>query len=195
MIGDPNHKVPTIRELNVRYRAFWKEQNELMHRRLADPVLLELVKDELDSYKTWPIPVPNQKSFESMLENAERAKQRVLAHQGQKGGRAKKPDALQELIISWVRGYQGMTVSQLLKALEREPPGSTIIGEALITARNSAGMVFCRPNMENQNVRRIADCIAQSRPRCAGRQRLSATQPSCGRPTCDPDLDCPSSSG
>jgi hypothetical protein len=127
MTGDPNHKVPTIREMNARAQVFWKEQNELMHRRLADPVLLELVKDELDSYKTWPVPVPYQKSFESMLENAERAKQRVLAHQGQKGGRAKKPDALQELIISLVRKRQGMTVSQLLKALEREPPGSTII--------------------------------------------------------------------
>jgi hypothetical protein len=112
--------------MNARAQVFWEEQNELMHRRLADPVLLELVKDELDSYKTWPVPVPYQKSFESMLENAERAKQRVLAHQGQKGGRAKKPDALQELIISLVRRRQGMTVSQLLEAFEREPRGVII---------------------------------------------------------------------
>jgi hypothetical protein len=127
VIADSDHKVPTIREINARARAFWKEQNELMKRRLGDPVLLQLVKDELASYKTWPVPFPYQKSFEAMLENAERAKQRVLAYQGQKGGQAKKPDALQELIISLLRRRPSMTVSRLLEALEREPRGSTII--------------------------------------------------------------------
>jgi hypothetical protein len=154
--------------MNAHNREFWEEQNELMHRRLADPVLLELVKDELDSYKTWPVPVPYQKSFESMLENAERAKQRVLAHQGQKGGRAKKIDALQELIISLVRVRPTMTVSQLLEAFEREPRG--VIIEIV------AGQIsFAQPNgtpegrMKEAAVSALKDRLSRARKKLNSR--------------------------
>ena len=60
----PVGRSATIRELNERNRAFWEEQASLFYRRLADPVIVESINDELEHYSAWSVPVPYQKSLE-----------------------------------------------------------------------------------------------------------------------------------
>jgi hypothetical protein len=113
-------KTPTMSDLNKYYREFWKEQDELMSRRLADPVLLQAAKDEIYNYERRSVPVRFHKSFEEMLERADRIKQGVLIDRARRAGRAKKPDALQELIVSLLRRRPKLTAPLLLEALQSE---------------------------------------------------------------------------
>ena len=59
-----------------------------------------------------------QKSFEEALADAESTQKLVLSNFSRRGGRSRKSDALQELILEIVRGHPTITRTQLLAKLK-----------------------------------------------------------------------------
>lgn len=110
----------SISDLNRRNEEFWAKQNALMMERLADEVLAEIAFSELAYERARGVPVYSQKSVERALEDVARARERFLAQQGKKGGKSKKTDALQGLIIDLARRMPIITEQELRDRLTRE---------------------------------------------------------------------------
>jgi hypothetical protein len=116
--------ISTLAELNEFHRQYWAKQKLLLERRTLDPEILSAGIDQLEADRLGGIPIGYWKSFESALEDAEKAKLRFgLAR---KGGKAKKPDSLQRLILDIVRANPGITASGLLAELEKRRGGDVI---------------------------------------------------------------------
>jgi hypothetical protein len=75
------------------------------------------------------LPVPLQRPLDALGDDAQKFAKIILQQQGRRGGKNKKPDALQQLIISIVRKYPTITVQKLLAILQdRTGPGLIIDG-------------------------------------------------------------------
>jgi hypothetical protein len=117
--------ITTLAELNRRNREFWDAQQLLLERRMVDTAIretaFEIMRDEINR----EVPVKRQQSIYAALEYAENAKQRFFSERGREGGRAKKTDALQELIEAFVERNPALTARRLadkLRGHERIEP-------------------------------------------------------------------------
>jgi|GraSoi2013_100cm_1033763.scaffolds.fasta_scaffold42132_2 hypothetical protein len=110
----------TLAGLNRRHHEFWETQNALMQTRMADDAVLTTALADLKSETDRRIPSYFQKSFVMALQDAAAAKRRYMTQLGQKGGRTKKSNTLQELIEVTVRSRSNITESQLLARLRAQ---------------------------------------------------------------------------
>jgi hypothetical protein len=114
----------TPAELNALHRKYWKTQAVLRNKRVAHPGVLAFALEQLDAEAEARIPLPYRRRFEFFLEQADRARERFgLA---QKGGRARKSDALQMLIEGLVRNRPKTTLKELMKELKQRESGDVI---------------------------------------------------------------------
>lgn len=109
----------TIKEMNARNRTFWEEQYVLMKRRLADMAVAQTVCRRIAEYERSQAPVHRWKQFEALVEEVDLEKQRFLSEQGRSGGRARKTDTLQELVLDQARKRPNITGPELLERLRR----------------------------------------------------------------------------
>ena len=112
-----------------------------MERGLKDPFISGAVMDELQKYRLWRTPLAHQDSVESIVDRVVAARKAALLEQARRAGRAKKTDALQDLIISLVGERPNMTGPELLARLEEEQYGAVIddIEEGMIYFKGSNG--------------------------------------------------------
>jgi hypothetical protein len=115
---------PSSAELNRLNAKFWQRETSEAERRSADPDLLPLALADLASDDRRLVPLSRQKSLEQALMDAEALLDSpILVRRGQRrlsllGGKAKKPDALQCLIIKIVSGQPQITEKKLLHELK-----------------------------------------------------------------------------
>jgi hypothetical protein len=112
-------RIPTISEINELNRRYWEEQIPLSNRRIADEAIRETALARLFGEQAR-IPVYSQAPLEKLLADAERDGKRFLSQQGRKGGRSKKSDALQQVILDLVRSHPDITEGKLKDTLIRE---------------------------------------------------------------------------
>ena len=125
----------TIKQIQERHRVFWAEQNALRNKRIEDPILVKRLVRVLAS------PAGSWCSVEQTLHDLEQdtkmvveyyepsLRQKVLSEQARRARQSRKPDALQLLIIEFVRRNPSLTASQLLDKLrEQSQVGSVIDG-------------------------------------------------------------------
>jgi hypothetical protein len=116
----------TVADLNRRNKGFWAAQRKLMEARLADEAIYETAFETIRSESTRQVPVRNQKSVESTLEDAATAQHRFSSQLARAGGKAKKLDALGRLIVGIVRTNRNISVPWLLVELENNKGGPII---------------------------------------------------------------------
>jgi len=110
----------TISEINECNRRFWDEQNELRDRRIAHEAIRDTAFARFFDEQVRGVPVRNQTTIEKFLADAEADKRRFLSQQAGHGGRAKKSDALQRLILDLVRTDPEITEPRLKTMLTRD---------------------------------------------------------------------------
>ncbi|MER2269109.1 hypothetical protein [Methylobacterium oxalidis] len=117
----------TFEDINTRIRGFWTEQNRRAEQRLRNELLvangLQVVAGELQR----GTPVGCRTDLHAALGDADEFRGEVLRQQASSGGRARKPDALQELIIGIVRRYPSIKRDELLERLRSHAPGPVIV--------------------------------------------------------------------
>ena len=129
----------TISEINERNGRFWDEQNELRDRRIADEAIWDAAFARFRDEQTR-VPLRHLATIEKLLADAEADKRRFLSQQAGLGGRAKKSDALQRLILDLVRNRPEITEAGLKAMLTRERfPG-------LIEEIDEKTISFCPPD-------------------------------------------------
>lgn len=147
--------MPTLKQMNELNRAFWDKQNKLTKERVGDPVLVQMLNRELQSYSTGMIPARYQKSVDQILEEAAENKrlainyselsirQDAVREQARKAGRSKRSDALQQLIVTIVQTEPEITATQLLDRLQEfprpDPVDDVDLDEGKICYRNGPG--------------------------------------------------------
>jgi hypothetical protein len=143
----PEELRKTVEEVNAANRVFWDRQPAVMDRRLADPAVVETAAATILS-EVDRVPVRDQIPFEVALERAERTREvfraGLLRETAQRAGRAKKTDALQEVILEIVRRGPTITTKAVLDRLRaRQAPGATIdeITETQISFARPKGTV------------------------------------------------------
>jgi hypothetical protein len=109
-----------------RHAAFHAERQKQLEQQLT-PITFKLAMEQRLSEAKRGIPI-NYWSFEGGVEDAARASAIVIGELARKGGRSKKTDALQELIIDIVRDKREITVPRLLARL-LELTGAGIIDD------------------------------------------------------------------
>ena len=110
----------TAADINESNRAFWARQNALMEQRMADDAVRQDALARVESESSRGVPINKQVSLVAALEEAETSKGIFLSQFAGKGGRADKPDALQELIIEYARTVPTITERELREKLTRE---------------------------------------------------------------------------
>lgn len=105
--------VTSLSEFNRTSREFWQRENQLLEKRMANPLVRETAHDRIEAELTIGLPVFFQTSLYKALEDAERAGQRFLSEHARKGGRAPKGDNLQKLIDRIVQKSPHITAPQL----------------------------------------------------------------------------------
>jgi hypothetical protein len=106
-------------ELNQRNREFWRREAEEAKRRLADADLRAIALAFLADERARSVPIRNQKSWEQTLRDSEGMLQRSQHRLSRLGGKAKKQDALQLLIVKIVLKQPKITGKQLVLELEK----------------------------------------------------------------------------
>ena len=113
-----SHSPVTLEEINECHRRFWDNQNLLLRQRMASSPTLNAALDLLRAEQIEEVPIRHQTSLYKALEDAERTGKRFLMEHASKGGKAKKPDALQLLIEKIVVREPSISVRQLESQLE-----------------------------------------------------------------------------
>ena len=91
-----------------------------MDERISNPALYKIAMDDMNFEILRGVPVKLRKSMERALADAAGAKDAFHADLSRMGGRARKSDALQDLILELVGKDQDMTESELLDKLKGE---------------------------------------------------------------------------
>jgi transposase len=112
----------TLADLSKLYGEFWAAQNVLLKKRMADPAIRETAFSYMRDEMKRQVPTRFQTSIYEAHEQAEHAKQRFLAQQARKGGRAKKNDRLQEVIEEYLQRDPSLTIRGV-ESLLREHQG------------------------------------------------------------------------
>jgi hypothetical protein len=107
----------TLTEYNERNRQFWDDQRIHLKERMANDAIREAALAALRSEVVRAIPVRCQMSIYQALEIAEGIGKQFLAQQSCKGGKAKKTDALQLLIVRIVERRPAITTDELKEEL------------------------------------------------------------------------------
>jgi len=112
--------ISTIAELNERARAFWAAETALMEKRIVDKTLRDLAFETTNAELIRGVPIFYRTTLESALFDAEKKRNRFSKIFSQKGGKAKKTDALQELITALVSKTPGISAKILEKQIRAE---------------------------------------------------------------------------
>jgi hypothetical protein len=110
----------TAKEINEINREFWARQNVLMEQRMADDAVRQVALARVESECSRGVPINKQVSLVAALEEAETNRGIFLSQLARKGGRAQKLDALQELIVGYVRRISDITEPKLQDMLTRD---------------------------------------------------------------------------
>lgn len=116
----PGNNRAALRNINRQNRKFWAKQNKLRDMRMSDEAIFEIATNDMRSETARWIPVKSQKSFEGALADAALAKRIVHTDFSRKGRKARKADALQTLILKFVREDLKITCQQLFYKLRSE---------------------------------------------------------------------------
>jgi hypothetical protein len=116
-----------LQRLNERNQQFWNEQSKLMGERISNPALYKIAMDDMNFEILRGVPVKLRKSLERALADAAGAKGVFHANLSRMGGRARKSDALQDLILELVGEDLDMTESELLDKLKVEAGAGVVI--------------------------------------------------------------------
>jgi hypothetical protein len=106
--------------LNERNARFWLEQSQMRDRRLSDSALAEVATRRVCSEAARNLPVRWHTSFEQALAEAETDKKIMLRELARKAGRARKADALHQLIREIAKDEPKITEPQLIHLLAGE---------------------------------------------------------------------------
>jgi hypothetical protein len=117
---------PSPAKLNRLYQDFWKAEDNNVKRRLADPLIMALAMEDMASEMARSVPLYSQKSMESALAKAEKIRNRVRSEDGRRGGRPRRSDALQGLIVEIVARRPGIRASDLFDRLRNQEIGGII---------------------------------------------------------------------
>ena len=109
-----------LADINRRNQKFWRVEQAQAERRMANPLLRDLAMRDLEYEALRHVPIYYRKSLERALQDAEEARRRTLTAFGQKGGRAKRCDLLQELILEIASKTPEVTAPELIDRLKRE---------------------------------------------------------------------------
>jgi hypothetical protein len=113
---------PAIVALNKRNKELWRAQQKFMEARMADEAIAAVALKAMAFEGQRQVPTSSQTNLEMALVEAEEAKRIFLSHLGRSGGKSKKCDALQELIMQIVRQSPSITHKQLLERLREHCP-------------------------------------------------------------------------
>jgi hypothetical protein len=110
--------IRTPKEFNEANSRFWRERRIVLYERMADPAISETASEAWRAQQSRAVPLANQFSLETALEDAERAGQRFLKQLARKGGTVRKTDALQLLIEKIVERRPSISRDELLNSLD-----------------------------------------------------------------------------
>jgi hypothetical protein len=110
----------TLAELNEQARIFWAAQAALLEKRMADEAVCDMAFETINAELIRGVPARYQTTLESALLDAENKRNRHSKNFSQKGGKAKKTDALQDLIDGLVRKTPSISVKSLEKQIRTE---------------------------------------------------------------------------
>lgn len=143
MPGKPNANTaapPTPEQLNRRSGEFWKSESAKMEQRIAQEPLREEAFRKLKDDAERGVPTRAQLSLERALEQANAFKTRLELDRSRRGGRARKPDALQLEILAIVKRHRSITCPELEDRLrERACAGGPIV------SFNAEEIIFSAP--------------------------------------------------
>jgi hypothetical protein len=91
---------PELRRLNEMNNTFWRRQNDLLGIRMQNPLLCEMATRDLESEALRSVPIASRTTLETALQKAEDNSRLVLKDFSSRGGRASKPDKLQQFILT-----------------------------------------------------------------------------------------------
>jgi hypothetical protein len=106
-----------LKELNERNILFWHARSELTLKHLSDESVFSLAQKDMDSQATRGVPLRSRKSLEQVLADFADAKHAFQADFSRKGGKARKCDALNDLIEGIAKRRPAITAGQLLLKL------------------------------------------------------------------------------
>jgi hypothetical protein len=117
-----------LTKLNKANKDFWELEGQKLEKRMDNPALREAAFARLASEFRRRVPVQNQMTLESALEEEEQAFSKradlvepfVVSRRARRAGSAKKVDALQGFIVSVVRCRRTIKVSELLEKIRAE---------------------------------------------------------------------------
>jgi hypothetical protein len=153
--------VMTPAEMNSYAREFWEREQPLFERRMADRTIREIAFAHLTAERTKGLPIRFQTSIYEALATAEGNQQRSLREQSQKGGKAKKSDALQQFIEERVQANPSLTAQQhnglvngyLFNRTERKESRPNFSRAAAKRSRNEAGCPAFAPRRTTKQTR------------------------------------------
>jgi hypothetical protein len=105
--------------LSERAETLYNERAKRTNALVEDLAVCEIAYLEI-MYDQERLGFHQRRSVDQALDDGAIKKNAVLKHQGQKGGKARKTDALQEVIIDLVRGNPQITERELRDKLTRE---------------------------------------------------------------------------
>jgi hypothetical protein len=97
-----------------------------MNRRLANEAIFEIAMNDLRSESIRSVPIRVQKTLEQAFADAENAKRLFQSAFSRKGGRTRRTDALQGLILEFVRQNPKIAEKELLIKLKTQVGEGTI---------------------------------------------------------------------
>jgi hypothetical protein len=114
----PGNDSLTLKQINEQNTLFWSEQSELTLKQVSDETVFKLATKDMAYEALIGIPVKSRKSFEKAVLDAANNKSTVQADFSRKGGKARKSDALQDLICEIARRRPRITAGPLLWELQ-----------------------------------------------------------------------------
>jgi hypothetical protein len=125
------HKAVTLRDINQANEHFWSMQTILMHSRISDESLLKLGLGHLMSEYARGVPVKAQRSVEQIFADIENVSIHSHVTFSQKGGKKRKSDALQDLIVTFASENPQIRENGLRSRLKKE------VGQGVIQSIDS----------------------------------------------------------
>jgi hypothetical protein len=110
----------TLKQINQANRGFWNKQRELLPQRLADDALRQSAFEIMQAEQTRGYPAKHQMSLYQALDEGDQSDRRSLTRLSRKGGKARKTDALQKLIIQIAQRHPSITAPELLSKLKSQ---------------------------------------------------------------------------
>jgi hypothetical protein len=135
------HVDDRLSAMNRDNEEFWKRESALFKERFEDPLIRQLALQLIDHERLRRVPVYHRMTLESATRYVADARKSCLSEQAKVGGRSRKMDALQLLILEIVTKRPTISLKELEQRLhEHAGVRDRIIciedGEILFTDRN-----------------------------------------------------------